>query len=226
MTQYKQKSHEAESAPAGLLMYPVLMAADILLYDTDIVPVGNDQKQHIELARDIAIRFNAVYGNVFVVPEPYIGTGTAKIMSLADPEKKMSKSDENENAVIRILDPKDVIIRKFKRAVTDSDTSVRRSEDKPGISNLMTIYSAFTGKSDEEIEKEFEGRGYGDFKLAVGETCADGLKNVREEFARLVSDKAYLEDVMYNGANDAGRAAFRTMQKVRKKIGFVEAVRR
>ncbi len=223
MTQFKDKSAKnADNINAGLFTYPSLMAADILLYQTELVPVGVDQKQHLELSRNIAERFNQVYGETFVVPEPFIPKETAKIMSLADPEKKMSKSDENENATVRILDPKDVIIRKFKRAVTDSGSEVRYAEDKPGVSNLISIYGAFTGKSIEETEREFEGKGYGDFKLAVGEACADALAPVQAEFARLSADKAYLEEVMAKGAEDAARSAARTMSKVRRKIGFVE----
>ena len=222
MTQFKDKSAKnAQNINAGLFTYPTLMAADMLLYGTDLVPVGIDQKQHLELARDIAIRFNQVYSDTFTVPEGYISKDTMKIMSLADPAAKMSKSDENQNAVVYILDSKDDVIRKFKRAVTDSDTCVRYSEDKPGISNLMTIYRAFTGKSYEEIEREFDGRGYGDFKLAVGEACADGLAPVREEFARLIADKAHLEQIMKAGAEEARYYARRMMSKVKKKIGFV-----
>ena len=222
MTQFKDKSlKNAQNINAGLFTYPALMAADILLYQTDIVPVGIDQKQHLELARDVAMRFNQIYSDTFTVPEGYINTDTMKIMSLAEPTAKMSKSDPNPNAVVYILDSKDDIIRKFKRAVTDSDTEIRYSEDKPGISNLMTIYKAFTGKSFDEIEKEFSGKGYGDFKLAVGEATADGLASVRDEFARLIADKAYLESVMKAGAEDASYFAYKTMRKVRKKIGFV-----
>ncbi len=227
MTQFKDKSAKnADNINAGLFTYPSLMAADILLYQTELVPVGVDQKQHLELSRNIAERFNQVYGETFVVPEPFIPKETAKIMSLADPEKKMSKSDENENATVRILDPKDVIIRKFKRAVTDSGSEVRYAEDKPGVSNLISIYGAFTGKTVEETEREFEGKGYGDFKLAVGEACADALAPVQAEFARLSADKAYLEEVMAKGAEDAARSAARTMSKVRRKIGFVELNRK
>ena len=227
MTQFKDKSAKnADNINAGLFTYPSLMAADILLYQTEMVPVGVDQKQHLELTRDIATRFNQIYGETFVVPEPYIAPTTAKIMSLAEPTKKMSKSDENENAVVRILDPKDAIIRKFKRAVTDSGCEIKRGEGKDGIMNLMSIYSAFTGKTEDEIEAEFEGKGYGDFKLAVGETCADALAPVQAEFARLMADKAYLEDVMAKGAEAAGRDAARTMSKVRRKIGFIEPKRR
>lgn len=227
MTQFKDKSAKnADNINAGLFTYPSLMVADILLYQTELVPVGDDQKQHLELTRDIASRFNSIYGDTFVVPEPYIPKSTARIMSLADPTKKMSKSDENENATVRILDPKDVIIRKFKRAVTDSETEVRYSEDKPGVSNLMSIYGAFTGKTMDDIEREFSGKGYGDFKLAVGEACADALAPVQNEFARLAADKAYLEDVMAKGAENAARDAARTMSKVRRKLGFIELKRR
>ena len=222
MTQFKDKSAKnAQNINAGLFTYPALMAADILLYGTDLVPVGIDQKQHLELARDVAMRFNQIYSDTFTIPEGYISTDTMKIMSLAEPTSKMSKSDENQNAVVYILDSKDDIIRKFKRAVTDSDTVVRYGEDKPGISNLMTIYRAFTGKTYEEIEREFDGRGYGDFKLAVGEACADGLAPVRERFAELIADKAHLETIMKSGAEEASYYARKMMSKVRRKIGFV-----
>ena len=223
MTQFKDKSQKnADNINAGLFTYPSLMAADILLYQTELVPVGIDQKQHLELARNVAERFNGIYGDTFVVPDGYINTSGAKINSLAEPDKKMSKSDSNENAVVRILDGRDVIIKKFKRAVTDSGAEVRRADDKPGVSNLMTIYSAFTGKSDEEIEREFEGRGYGDFKLAVGEACADALAPVQAEYERLLADRAYLESVMRAGAEDAAYAASRTMSKVNRRIGFTD----
>ena len=222
MTQFKDKSSKhAENINAGLFTYPALMAADILLYQTDVVPVGLDQKQHLELARDVATRFNQIYSDTFTIPEGYISTDTMKIMSLAEPTSKMSKSDPNENAVVRILDSKDDIIRKFKRAVTDSGSEIRYSEDKPGISNLMSIYGAFTGKTLEETEREFAGMGYGEFKLAVGEACADGLASVREEFARLMADKGHLEAVMKAGAEEASFYARKTMSKVRRKIGFV-----
>ncbi len=222
MTQFKDKSAKnAQNINAGLFTYPALMAADILLYQTDLVPVGIDQKQHLELARDVAMRFNQIYSDTFTVPDGYIPTDTMKIMSLADPMSKMSKSDENQNAVVYILDSKDDIIRKFKKAVTDSGSEVRYSEDKPGVSNLMTIYRAFTGKSFDEMEREFSGLGYGDFKLAVGEATADGLANVRAEFVRLISDKAHLEAVMKAGAEEASYYARKTMSKVRRKIGFV-----
>ncbi len=226
MTQFKDKSAKnAQNINAGLFTYPTLMAADILLYQTDRVPVGIDQKQHIELARDIAIRFNGLYGDTFRVPEGFIPPAGAKIMSLADPTKKMSKSDSNENASVAILDPRDAILRKFKRAVTDSDTQVRRAEGKDGINNLMTIYSVFTKKTDAEIEREFEGRGYGDFKCAVGETVADALAPVQAEFKRLMADKAYLESVMKQGADYASYVASKTISKVYRKLGFVAPIR-
>lgn len=222
MTQFKDKSAKhANNVNAGLFTYPVLMAADILLYQTDVVPVGIDQKQHVELARDIAVRFNGVYSDTFTVPEPIISKTGKKIMSLAEPTKKMSKSDENANAIVYILDDKDTVIRKFKRAVTDSDTEIKYAEGKDGINNLMTIYSCFTGKEFDEIEREFAGKGYGEFKLAVGETCADCLAPVREEFNRLLKDKAYLETVMKNGAAEAAYYANKTLSKVRRKVGFV-----
>ena len=222
MTQFKDKSAKnAQNINAGLFTYPSLMAADILLYQTDLVPVGIDQKQHLELARDVANRFNQIYGDTFTIPEGYIAKDTMKIMSLADPTSKMSKSDENQNAVVYILDSKDDIMRKFRRAVTDSGSAVKYEEGKDGINNLMTIYHAFTGKSMSDIEREFEGRGYGDFKSAVGEVCADGLAPVRCEFDRIIKDKAYLESVMKAGAEEAASYARRTMSKVRRKIGFV-----
>jgi len=222
MTQFKDKSAKnAQNINAGLFTYPTLMAADILLYQTDLVPVGIDQKQHLELARDIAVRFNQIYSDTFTVPDGYIPTDTMKIMSLAAPTQKMSKSDENANAVVYILDSKDDMIRKFKKAVTDSEAEVRYAPGKDGVNNLMTIYRAFTGKSYEEIERDFAGKGYGEFKLAVGEACADGLAPVRAEFDRLMADKAFLESVMKNGAEEAAYYARKTMSKVRRKIGFV-----
>lgn len=223
MTQFKDKSAKhADNINAGLFTYPTLMAADILLYQTDVVPVGIDQKQHVELCRDIAERFNQIYPNTFTVPEPVIAKSGMKIMSLADPTKKMSKSDENVNAVVYILDNRDDIIRKFKRAVTDSETCVRFAPGKDGINNLMTIYACFTGKTMEEIEREFDGRGYGDFKLAVGEVCADALAPVQEQFHALLQDKAALEEQMKKGAEEASYYARRTLGKVQKKLGFVK----
>lgn len=222
MTQFKDKSAKhAENVNMGLMDYPVLMASDILLYQSKLVPVGADQKQHLELSRDLAIRFNNRYGNTFEVPEPYIlKESGAKIMSLADPTKKMSKSDENINAFVTMSDDRDTIIRKFKRAVTDSDNQIRFGEDKPGISNLLTIYSVFSGKSIKEAEKEFEGKGYGDFKLAVGEVVADALAPIQEKRTKLLADKAYLNSVMKQGAENAYRTARKTLSKVYRKIGF------
>ncbi len=222
MTQFKDKSQKhADNINAGLFTYPVLMASDILLYQTDLVPVGIDQKQHLELARDIAGRFNGLYSDTFTVPEGYIAKTGMKIMSLAEPTAKMSKSDPNPNAVVYILDGKDDILRKFKRAVTDSGSEVRYAEGKDGINNLMTIYRTFTGKEFDEIEREFEGRGYGDFKMAVGEACADALAPVQAEYNRLIADKAYLEAVMREGAQQAAYCARKTLSKVQRKLGFV-----
>ncbi len=223
MTQFKDKSAKhADNINAGLFTYPTLMAADILLYQTDVVPVGVDQKQHVELARNIAERFNQIYPDTFTVPEPVISKSGMKIMSLTDPTKKMSKSDENVNSVVYILDDRDTIIRKFKRAVTDSDTRVCLGEDKHGINNLIGIYSCFTGKTAEEIEREFEGQGYGTFKLAVGEACADALAPIQQQFKEYMSDKAFLEAQMRKGAEEASYYARRTLSKVQKKLGFVK----
>lgn len=223
MTQFKDKSAKhPDDINAGLFTYPVLMAADILAYNADLVPVGIDQKQHVELARNIAQRFNSKYGEFFTVPEPFISDTGAKVMSLQEPTKKMSKSDENPNACILILDEPDVIIRKFKRAVTDSGAEVRYAEDKPGVSNLMTIYSCATGKDNASIEREFEGKGYGDFKLAVGEAVSDWLKPVREEFARLMADKAYLKECYTNGAKAAMSISGKIVSKAYHKVGFVD----
>lgn len=221
MTQFKDKSQKhSENINAGLFTYPVLMAADILLYQTDMVPVGQDQKQHCELARDIAQRFNGVYGDTFVIPEPYFCKTGTKITSLLDPTKKMSKSDPNAGSYIAIIEGRDETIKKIKRAVTDSDTCVKFAEGKDGINNLMNIYSAFTGKNMEQIEKEFEGKGYGDFKSAVGETVADCLEPIRSEYSRLVKDKAYLEGIMKDGADKAAYLARKTLSKVYRKVGF------
>ena len=222
MTQFKDKSAKhPDNINAGLFTYPVLMAADILLYQADLVPVGIDQKQHLELARNVAQRFNGIYGEVFTMPDGYITKTTAKVMSLQEPAKKMSKSDENPNASVWILDDRDTIIRKFKRAVTDSEAVVCASEGKDGIINLMSIYSAVTNKTFEEIESEFAGRGYGDFKLAVGEAVADMLAPLQTEFKRVFADKGYLEDCMKKGAEKAFRTSRKTLQKVQKKVGFL-----
>lgn len=222
MTQFKDKSQKnPDNINAGLFTYPVLMAGDILLYQTDLVPVGIDQKQHLELARDVAIRFNGQMGNTFVVPDGYIPKAGAKIMSLQDPTKKMSKSDTNPKGCVYILDPPETIVKKFKSAVTDSDALVAYREGKDGINNLMTIYSCVTGKDYPEIENEFAGKGYGDFKLAVGQAVADHLAPIRQRYSELMSDKAYLESSYRSGAEKASRIAGRTLEKVYKKVGFL-----
>ena len=223
MTQFKDKSAKhADNINAGLFTYPALMAADILLYQADLVPVGGDQKQHVEICRDIATRFNGIYGDVFNIPEPYIPPVGARVMSLTSPENKMSKSDKDPNGCVYMLDKPEDIMRKFKKAVTDSDACVRYDkEQKPGVSNLMQIYSVATGKSFQEIEQEFEGRGYGDFKKAVGESVVELLRPIREETERLLADKAYLESVYRAGAEKASRVADRTLSKVYKKVGFL-----
>ena len=224
MTQFKDKSAKnAENINGGLFTYPVLMAADILIYNADLVPVGQDQTQHLEIARDIAGRFNGIYGDTFTLPEGYVPAAGAKIMSLAEPTKKMSKSDTNINSFILMTDDKDAIVRKFKRAVTDSDGVVRFDrETKPGVSNLMCIYSTFTGKSNDEIAAEFEGKGYGDLKLAVAEVTADALAPVQTEYARILADKAYVDEVLKNGAERASRLANRTVNKVYRKVGLLQ----
>ena len=222
MTQFKDKSAKhADNVNAGLFTYPSLMAADILLYQADLVPVGQDQTQHLEFTRNVATRFNGLYGDVFRLPEAYLPKEGAKIMSLQDPARKMSKSDPNPKARISILDDEASILRKFRSAVTDSEAHVCYREDKPGISNLMTIYSVVTGKSYEAIEDEFDGRGYGDFKTAVGEAVAEELRPIRENFARLMADKKYLEDVYKMGAERAQSISNRTLTKVRKKVGLL-----
>ena len=226
MTQFKDKSARyAENINAGLFDYPVLMAADILLYQTNQVPVGEDQKQHLEITRDIAERFNNAYGEVFTIPEAYFGQNSAKVMSLQDPTRKMSKSDENVNATILLLDDKDTIIRKFKRAVTDSEAEVRYGEDKPGISNLMEIYGCITGKTYDEISAEFSGKGYGDFKLAVGETVADELAPLQKRYEELLKDKAYIDGCIKENDAKAAYFANKTLRKVHKKIGLTGLIR-
>ena len=221
MTQFKDKSQRhADNVNVGLFTYPILMAADILLYGADQVPVGDDQKQHLELARDIAERFNGIYGEVFRVPSPYIGKKAAKIMSLQEPEKKMSKSDPNQKSFISLTDPTDLMVKKIKSAVTDSEARVYYSDAKPGVSNLMTIYSCCTGKDFAAIEAEFDGKGYGDFKAAVAEAVAEELRPLREEYERILSDKAYVEKCAAEGAQKAEYLARRTLRKVRKKVVF------
>lgn len=222
MTQFKDKSikHE-DNINMGLMDYPVLMAADILLYQTELVPIGADQKQHLELTRDLAIRFNNKYGETFKVPEGYMSKNVARVKSLAEPEKKMSKSDANLNAFISMDDDTDTIIRKFKRAVTDSDNKIIFSEEKPGISNLLSIYTAFTGKTISLAEEEFVGMGYGDFKRVVGETVASYIEPIRQEKNKILTDKTYIDDVLAKGAERAERIAYRTLNKVYRKVGLV-----
>ena len=222
MTQFKDKSAKhADNINAGLFTYPCLMAADILLYNADYVPIGADQKQHLELARNVAERFNGLYSPTFVVPEGLIPKTGARIMSLQDPTNKMSKSDENTAGFITMLDTPDQIMKKFKRAVTDSEACVRYAEGKDGINNLMGIYSCITGKSYEEIEKEFEGRGYGDFKTAVGEAVVAELEPIQKRYNELIRDKAYLEKCYSEAAPRAEAIARRTLQKVMKKVGYL-----
>ncbi len=224
MTQFKDKSAKnADNINAGLFTYPSLMAADILLYQADLVPVGGDQKQHVEICRDIAGRFNGIYGEVFKLPEPYIPQVGARVMSLTSPENKMSKSDKEQNGCVYMLEKPEDILRKFKKAVTDSEASVRFDPaNKPGVSNLMQIYSAATGRSFEAIESEFAGHGYGDFKAAVGEAVVELLRPIREETERILADKAYLQGVYRDGAEKASRVANRTLGKVYKKVGFID----
>jgi len=223
MTQFKDKSAKhADNINAGLFTYPVLMAADILLYKTDLVPVGVDQKQHLELCRDIAIRFNHIYGDVFTVPEGFIPKEGARVMSLQDPTSKMSKSDPNVNGFISILDDTDTIMRKFKRAVTDSDGEIAFREGKHGINNLINIYSAVTGKTVDETVLEFQGKGYGDFKMAVGEVVASELKPIKERYDDLRKNKDYLEQIYKSGAERANKLSNRVLSKVKRKVGFVD----
>lgn len=221
MTQFKDKSAtHADNVNAGLFTYPTLMAADILLYQADLVPVGEDQRQHVEITRNIAQRFNGIYGDVFTMPEAYIPEVAARVMSLSEPDKKMSKSSPNENSYILVMDKPEVILRKFKRAVTDSEGGIYRSPDKPGVTNLIEIYAAVTGTTPEAVESEFAGKGYGDFKPAVGEAVIETLRPIREETERLLADKGYLESLYRQGAEKAAAIANRTLRKVHKKVGF------
>ncbi|MCR5791329.1 MAG: tryptophan--tRNA ligase [Lachnospiraceae bacterium] len=226
MTQFKDKAAKhQDNINAGLFTYPVLMAADILLYQADVVPVGVDQMQHLELTRNLAERFNAVYGDVFTVPEAYIGKVGAKIMSLQDPSKKMSKSDENPNASIYLMDDPDTIRRKCKRAVTDSEGEIRYRDEQPGLKNLIDIYSACTGKGPDEVVNAFAGRGYGEFKEAVGDAVVAVLQPLQERFRELEKDKAAIDAVIRNNAERANATAIKTLRKVQKKVGFPERVR-
>lgn len=223
MTQFKDKSAKhPDNVNVGLFAYPVLMAADILLYQTDFVPIGIDQKQHLEIARDIAERFNSIYGSTFKLPEPFIGKAGAKIMSLQEPTKKMDKSDTNVKSSISVLDDDNAIMKKIKSAVTDSEAKVYYADNKDGVNNLMSIYSCCTGKSFNEIQKEFDGKGYGDFKTAVGEAVCNELRPLRDDYNRLLNDKAYLEECMKKGAEKASYFAERTLKKAMKKVGFYQ----
>lgn len=222
MTQFKEKSQKhSDNITVGLFDYPILMAADILIYNADFVPIGADQKQHLEIARNICDRFNSIYGDVLKMPEPFIGKAGAKITSLQDPLKKMSKSDDNPKSYISMLDEPNVIMKKIKSAVTDSEACVRFADGKDGINNLMTIYSCCTGKSFEDIEKEFDGRGYGDFKTAVGEAVVKELEPIQTKYKELINEKKYLEECMRNGAEFATKLSQRTLDKVMKKVGFL-----
>ena len=226
MTQFKDKSAKhADNINAGLFTYPVLMAADIMLYQADVVPVGIDQMQHLELTRNLVERFNNIYGDVFTMPEPYIGKVGAKIMSLQDPTKKMSKSDENPNGSIYLMDDPDTIMRKCKRAVTDSQACIAYRDEQPGLKNLLDIYSACTGKNPADAVKEFEGKGYGELKLAVGESVVSVLKPLQEEFARLSKDKAYIDGIIKENAEKANYYATKTLRKVQRKVGFPDRIR-
>ena len=222
MTQFKDKSKKhAANINAGLFTYPVLMAADILIYQADLVPVGADQKQHLELARDLAVRFNTQYSDTFVVPEPYIPKAGARIMSLQDPEKKMSKSDENLNNLIAILDTPDIIKKKIKRAVTDSGKEVKVDKSRPGISNLVNMYSLITGTTVQAVEKRFEGKLYSDFKSKLGNVTAEYLEPIQQKYAEISKDKTYLESVLTKGTESAYYRARKTLTKVYRKVGFI-----
>lgn len=226
MTQFKDKSTKhSDNINAGLYTYPVLMASDILLFQADVVPVGKDQMQHLEITRDIAQRFNSIYGDVFTVPEGHLGKTGSKIMSLQNPVKKMSKSDDNINASIMLMDNPDTIIRKFKKAVTDSEGCVQYREEQPGVMNLIDIYSACSGKTSEEIVREFDGRGYGEFKLAVGESVVDVLKPIQDRVAQLSKEKTYIDKMIKENGDKANYYATKTLRKVQKKVGFPERIR-
>ena len=223
MTQFKDKSAKhSDNINMGLMDYPVLMASDILLYQADFVPVGIDQKQHLEIARDIAIRFNNLYSPTFTVPEPFFGKQGTKIFSLQEPTQKMSKSDPDPNGYINLIDEPDVIAKKFKRAVTDSDGRVVFSEDKPGVSNLLTILATVTDRDIKSVENDFVGKGYAELKTEVADAVIERLRPIREEYKRLITDKAYITSVYKDGADKASRIASRTLSKVYRKVGLVE----
>ena len=222
MTQFKDKSKKhSANINAGLFTYPVLMASDILIYQASLVPVGGDQKQHLELARDLAIRFNTQYSETFVVPKPYIPKSGARIMSLQNPEKKMSKSDNNLNNLIALLDSPEVIRKKIKRAVTDSDSEISYDHSRPGISNLINMYSIITNTSHKEVEKEFKGKMYSDFKVELGNLIVKFLEPVQNKYSEIINDKSYLESVLSKGAENAYYRARNTLSKVYRKVGFI-----
>ena len=226
MTQFKEKSQtHADNINAGLFTYPVLMAADILLYQTDLVPVGEDQRQHLEITRDIATRFNGIYGDVFKIPEAYIGKVGARVMALQDPTKKMSKSDENKNNSIALLDESSVIMSKVKKAVTDSDNEIRYGEDKPGVSNLLNIYCAVTDKTIAEAEREFASSNYGQFKTAVGEAVVASLEPIQQKVRELEKNKDYIDGIIKTNAERAQAIARKTLSKVHRKVGFPDRIR-
>ena len=226
MTQFKEKSQtHADNINAGLFTYPVLMAADILLYQTDLVPVGEDQRQHLEITRNIATRFNGIYGDVFKIPEAYIGKVGARVMALQDPTKKMSKSDENKNNSIALLDEPSVIMSKIKKAVTDSDNEIRYGEDKPGVSNLLNIYCAVTDKTIAEAEREFASSNYGQFKTAVGEAVVASLEPIQQKVRELEKNKDYIDGIIKTNAERAQAIARKTLSKLHRKVGFPDRIR-
>lgn len=223
MTQYKDKARKhSDALNSGLLYYPVLMASDILIYNADLVPVGEDQKQHIELTRDLAQKFNNAFSPTFTMPEPFIPKAGARVMSLQSPDSKMSKSDPNQNGTLYITDSPDVLRKKIMSAVTDSDGGVRCSKDKPGVSNLMQIMGSLSGRSMDSIESEFGGRGYGDFKKAVADVVIAALEPVRRRYAEICADKSAVEDALRAGTERAQRRVNRTMSKVRRKVGYLD----
>ena len=222
MTQFKDKVKNMENINVGLFSYPILMASDILIYQADLVPVGADQKQHLELARNIAQRFNTQYSDTFPIPEPYIPETGSRIMSLQDPDKKMSKSDDNDNNILGLLDPPDMIVKKIKRAVTDSGSTIQYDEDQPGLANLLNIYSALSGDSIKDIESKFEGKMYSEFKKDLAEIVVESLNPIQNKYNELINDKAYLTEVLSEGAEKASRIAFKTIRKVYKKSGLIQ----
>ena len=222
MTQFKDKVKNMENINVGLFSYPILMASDILIYQADLVPVGADQKQHLELARNIAQRFNNQYSDTFPIPEPYIPETGSRIMSLQDPDKKMSKSDDNDHNVLGLLDSPDMIVKKIKRAVTDSGSTIQYDEDRPGLANLLNIYSALSGDSIKDIESKFEGKMYSEFKKDLAEVVVESLNPIQNKYNELINDKAYLTEVLSEGAEKASRIAFKTIRKVYKKSGLIQ----